>query len=67
MRKETLLAQRDDFLITQQADPMHRVMSGFIAQAEGRSQDTPVALLIGWGKRGLVGWLGAYKAPIGAG
>jgi len=46
------------------------MVSVFIAQGEVRSQDTPADLLIGW-KEGsyntLAGWLGVYKAPVGAG
>ena len=45
-------------------------MSGpvFIAQGEESSQDTPADLMIGWGKRGLmiyVGW--GYIRPCSSG
>ena len=46
-----------------------RGISVFISQREEKSYNTPVYLLIGWGKRGLMiqllaGW-GMYKAPWG--
>ena len=61
---------RYDFLIIRESGPRCLVVSVFTAQGERRSYDTPIDLLIGWGKMGssdiLANWLGAYKVAIGA-
>ena len=71
MRRETLQAQQDDFLLIRESRPLCMVASVFTVQGEKRSRDTLADLLMGWGKRDLRIHLldvwGAFKAPVGVG